>query len=69
MRCVEGSIVRKVLINKPTVEGSRRRPRQRRQGRVNADLRMSDGTANIEIATDRDAWKVLIEAAKGLNGS
>lgn len=29
-------------------------------------IRMADRTANIDTATDRDKWKGLVEAAKGL---
>jgi len=35
---------------------------------VHADVRMVDETAKLEDAVDRDMWRGLIEATKGLNG-
>jgi hypothetical protein len=35
--------------------------------RIISDKKMIDGTANIETATDRNAWKGLIKTTKGLN--
>jgi hypothetical protein len=63
----EESIIREVLINKSAGKRPRERLRQRWLDRVNADIRMIDGTADIETATDRDVWRGLVEAAKGRN--
>lgn len=50
----------KVLINKPAGKLPSERPRQRWQFRVNADIRMIDGTADIETASYREVWRGLV---------
>lgn len=37
------------------------------QDRINTDIKMINGTTNIETAIDRDVWWRLIETAKRLN--
>lgn len=64
--CAKGSIIQRVLINKPIGNLPRGSPRQRQQDRDNLDIRMINGTANIETATDHEVWRGLIESAKSL---
>ncbi|KAL4154176.1 hypothetical protein QTP88_002009 [Uroleucon formosanum] len=64
----EGSIIQKVLNNNLTGKRPRGRPRQRWRDRLNADIRMVDEAASFETASDRDKWRGLVEAAKGLKG-
>ncbi|XP_060861781.1 craniofacial development protein 2-like [Metopolophium dirhodum] len=64
----EETIIQKVLINNPTGKRLRGRPLQRWRNRVNADIRMVDGAATFETSIDRDRWRGLVEAVKGLYG-
>lgn len=64
----KGSIIHKVLINKPTGKRPWGRSRQQWQDRVNTNIRITDGIANIETTIDRDVWRELIKTEKGLNG-
>ena len=60
--------MRQVLVSKINKTRPRGRPRQRWLDRVKKDLFQVDETARIEDADNRDRWKGLVEAAKGLNG-
>jgi len=65
----EGSIIQKVLNNNLTGKRPRGRPQQRWRDRLNADIadiRMVDEAASFETASDRDKWRGLVKAAKGL---
>ncbi|KAL4098323.1 hypothetical protein QTP88_022957 [Uroleucon formosanum] len=64
----KGSVMRQVLVSKLYKTRPRGRPRQRWLDRVKKDLIQVDETARIEDADNRDRWKGLVEAAKGLNG-
>jgi hypothetical protein len=45
-----------------------RRPRQRWFDSVKRDLSKINNTFNINMATDRDQWRRIVETAKDLNG-
>lgn len=62
------SQMRQVVISKPNKTRPRGRPRQRWMDRVKKDLMQVDKTAIIEDADNRDRWRGIVEAAKGLNG-
>lgn len=62
----KGSIIRKVLTNKPAGKRPRGRLRQQWQDRLNADIRIVNRKATIETSIDPDKWKGLIKLQQAL---
>jgi len=58
-------LIHKVLVNKPNGKRPRGRPRQRWLDRVNKDLE-SLSTSKIKDADDRELWRNVVKATKGL---
>jgi hypothetical protein len=56
--------VYRILVGKPEGKGPLGRPRRRREDSINVDLQKvgSGGMDWIELAQDRDRWRVLMNA-------
>jgi len=55
-------------LGNPTGKRPLGRPRQRWFDSVKRDLSKINNTFSIDMATDRDQWRRIVEAAKDLNG-
>lgn len=64
----KGCLIRKVMVGNPTGKRPLGRPRQRWFDTVKRNLSKINNTFSINMATDRDQWKRIVEAAKDLNG-
>ncbi|KAF0772561.1 Reverse transcriptase domain-containing protein [Aphis craccivora] len=64
----EGCLIWKVMVGNPTGKRPLGRPRQRWLDTVKRDLSKINNTFSIDMATDRDQWRRIVEAAKDLNG-
>jgi membrane protein Man1 len=60
--------MRQVVVSKLNKTRPRRRPHQRWLDRVKKDLMQVDKITIIEDADNRDRWRGLVKASKGLRG-
>lgn len=63
----EESLPRQVLVDKENEKHPRDRRRQLRMNKVINDQKEKDESASIESAKNRDWWRDMVEAVKGLN--
>jgi len=64
----EDTIIKKVMESKKTGKRPRGRPRQRWYDRVEKDLKKINPLLDMGVASDREKWKGILEAAMVLNG-
>jgi hypothetical protein len=64
----ERCLIRKVMLGNTTGKRPLGRPRQRWFDSVKRNLSKINNTFSINMATDRDQWRRIVEAAKDLNG-
>lgn len=63
----EGGLIRKVMVENPIEKTPVGRPHQRWFDAVKRDSSQINNTINIDMTTNRDQWKMIVEAAKDLN--
>ena len=64
----EDTLIKKVTESKITGKRPRGRPRQRWYDRVEKDLKKINPLLDMGVASDREKWKGILEAAMVLNG-
>jgi hypothetical protein len=67
-RMVEGRSMCRVLLGKPGGKGPLGRPRRRWEGNINLDLQEVEcgGMDWIELAQNRDSWRIVVNAVLNL---
>ena len=66
-RMEEGRGAHRVLVGKPEEKGPLRRPRRRWEDNINMDLQEVGGGGDwMELAQDRDRWRVFVNAVMNI---
>jgi len=64
----ESTLIKKVKDSKITGKRPRGKPRQKWNGIIEKDLKEVNPLLDVEVASDRERWKGILEAAMVLSG-